>query len=366
MPPAYPAVHGLRRAAGLELPVADGQSAGDRIVWEGAGIGMTLKGRGIAGPIFSLLLLAGAVFLLHRSLADLRWADLWHALGEMPRESIAIAIGLTALSHVALSIHDYIGVRYIRRRIAYPRVLLAAFTAYSISHSLGFPAVTGGTVRYRMYSRWNLSAIEIAQIMAMAGICMFLGMFEIGGLALLLDGHRVQDWSDLPSAGINALGVLFLGIVAFYFAIGFFRTEPLQLWGFRLVIPSPRFAAVQIAISGFDWLLVAAVLYVLLPPNPVFTFPTFLGVFVLAYLLATLSNVPGGLGVFESIIVVSLHHTVPTEAIVSSLLVYRAVYHLLPLTIGGTLFLILEVRRQRNADRDSDLGAAHHVVSHKR
>ncbi len=252
---------------------------------------------------------------------------------------------------MALSIHDYIGVRYIKRRIGYPRVLLAAFTAYSISHSLGFPAVTGGTVRYRMYSRWRLSAVEIAEIMAMAAVCMFLGMFEIGGLALLLDGHRVQEWSDLPSFVTNALGVVFLGIVAFYGLIGHIRREPLRIWRYSLAVPSPRFAAVQIAISGIDWLLVSSVLYVLLPPNPIFTFPTFLGVFVLAYLLGTLSNVPGGLGIFEGIIVFSLHNTVPIESIVSSLLVYRAVYHLLPLTVGGTIFLIMEVRRNREATR---------------
>ncbi len=327
---------------------------------------MAREMRRFTGPVLSLLLLGAAVFLLYRFLDGLRWVDLWRALGEMPRVSVALAIGLTALSHVALSVQDYIGVRYIKRKIAYPRVLLAAFTAYSISHSLGFPAVTGGTVRYRMYSRWSLSAVEIAQIMGMAGICMFLGMLEIGGVALLLDGHRVQEWTNLPSIATNLLGVLFLSIIAAYFALGFIRREPLGLWGFKLVIPSPRFAAVQIAVSGFDWLLVAAVLYVLLPPNPVFTYGTFLGVFVLAYMLGTLSNVPGGLGVFESIIVVSLHHSVPNETIVSSLLVYRAVYDLLPLTIGGSLFLIMEFRRQRQSP--SDTGAAQHggVVPNKR
>jgi uncharacterized membrane protein YbhN (UPF0104 family) len=88
---------------------------------------------------------------------------------------------------------------------------------------------------------------------------------------------------------------------------------------------------------------------VLLPPNEVFTFPTFLGVFVLAYLLGTLSNVPGGLGVFESIILVTMKDSVPTEAIVSSLLVYRGVYHLLPLMIGGSIFLITELRWSRSS-----------------
>jgi hypothetical protein len=164
---------------------------------------------------------------------------------------------------------------------------------------------------------------------------------------MLLDGNRVKAWTGLPSTSINVLGVIFLGVVVAYQVMGFFRREPLYIFGHEITIPSPRFAAIQIAVSGIDWLVVASVLYVLLPPNDIFTFPTFLGVFVLAYLLGTLSNVPGGLGVFESIILITLQQAVPTETIVSSLLVYRGVYHLLPLMIGGSIFLVTELRYSR-------------------
>jgi glycosyltransferase 2 family protein len=318
--------------------------------------------------------MVGAAYLLYRSLKDVELWKLWHELHEFPPASIAMAIGLTAISHLALTSYDYIGVRYIKRPIAYWRVALAAFTAYSISHSLGFPAVTGGTVRYRLYSRWGCGAVDVAQIMAMAGITLFLGMFSIGGVAMLLDGARVKAWTGLPSDGINALGVIFLGVVAGYGLIGFFRREPLNILGFELAIPSPRFAAIQIAVSGIDWLVVASVLYVLLPPNEVFTFPTFLGVFVLAYCLGTLSNVPGGLGVFESIILVTMKDSVPTESIVSSLLVYRGVYHLLPLAIGSTIFLVTELRHSRAKLRQGGktgtqappLGPDHHIVQTRR
>jgi uncharacterized membrane protein YbhN (UPF0104 family) len=292
--------------------------------------------------------MVGAAVLLYRSLRDVELWKLWSELQAFPPSSIATALGLTAISYLALCSYDYIGVRYIKRPIPYRRVALAGFLAYSISHSLGFPAVTGGTVRYRLYSRWGCGAVEVAQIMAMAGITLFLGMFTIGGVAMLLDGARVKEWTGLPSDGINGLGVLFLLIVIAYGLMGFFRREPIRILGYEIAIPGPRFAGVQIAVSTVDWLVVGSVLYVLLPPNDIFTFPTFLGVFVLAYLLGTLSNVPGGLGVFESIILVTLHPAVPTETIVSALLVYRAVYHLLPLAIGGSIFLLLEVTRHRH------------------
>ncbi len=86
------------------------------------------------GPLVSLGLLAGAIWLLQRSLADLRWVDLWRALDAIPLHSILAAIGLTAISHVALSLQDYIGVRYIRRRIPVYHVPLATLTVSSIRH----------------------------------------------------------------------------------------------------------------------------------------------------------------------------------------------------------------------------------------
>jgi uncharacterized membrane protein YbhN (UPF0104 family) len=314
----------------------------------------------------TVALLAGAVYLLYRSLKNVELVKLWHELQVFPPSAIALAVLLTAASHLALTSYDYIGVRYIRRPLSYWRVALAAFTAYSISHSLGFAAVTGGAVRYRMYSRWGFGAVEVAQIMAMAGITLFLGMFLIGGIALLLDGAQVQAWTDLPSEGINTLGVLCLAVVFFYGTIGFIRQEPLRLWGFELKVPSPRFAAIQIAVSGVDWLIVASVLYVLLPPNDVFTFPTFLGVFVVAYLLGIISNVPGGLGVFESVILITLQQSVPTETIVSSLLVYRGVYHLLPLMIGGTIFLLTELRRNRSPTKAVPAAGTPYPAEHSR
>ncbi|HWK45312.1 MAG TPA: lysylphosphatidylglycerol synthase domain-containing protein [Stellaceae bacterium] len=308
---------------------------------------MSTRRRRFTGLAAGIVLFAGALVLLDRSLHGVRLDQLWHELRQFPASSIALAVLLTIISHSALTAYDAIGVYYIRRHLAYWRIALAAFLAYSISHSLGFAAVTGGAVRYRLYSRWGISAVEVAQIMGMGGVTLFLGMFSIGGIALLFDAGRVQGWLDLPLGLCSALGILCLAVVAGYGMIGLIRQKPIRVGSFELAIPSPRFAAFQIVISAVDWLLVASVLYVLLPSSPTFGFPNFLGVFVLAYLLGILSNVPGGLGVFESIILFTMTPAVPAPAVLSALLVYRGVYHLLPLSVGGVTFIATELWRRR-------------------
>ncbi len=312
----------------------------------------------LAGPLTTIGTIAGAGYLLHRSLKDVRLVELWQALGDFPRHAVFEAMALTALSHLALTSYDYLGTRYVGKKIAYWRVALAAFIAYSISHSLGFPAVTGGAVRYRLYSRWGFNAVEVAAVMAMAGITLFLGAFLIAGVAMLFGGGRVEAWTALPSEAVNALGVVCLTVVAVYGTIGFIRHDAISVWGCRLVIPDPRFAALQIVLSGVDWVLVTSVLYVLMPHAEGISLTTFLGIFVVAYLLGTLSNVPGGLGVFESVILVAFGQSLPPEKIVSALLVYRGVYHLLPLALGGLLLLVTELHRRGAGPRPATLLAA--------
>jgi hypothetical protein len=90
-------------------------------------------------------------------------------------------------------------------------------------------------------------------------------------------------------------------------------------------------------VSSFDWLLSATALYVLFPAKAGLTFPGFLGVFLLAQIVALLSLLPGGLGVFEAILLILL----PTErrppVVLASLLIYRVIYYLLPLLAAATL-----------------------------
>jgi uncharacterized membrane protein YbhN (UPF0104 family) len=79
----------------------------------------------------------------------------------------------------------------------------------------------------------------------------------------------------------------------------------------------------------------AAVLYTLLPPAEG-GYVRILGVFMLAFVAAVLSHVPGGYGVFDVLIVEFL----PKDrgpAVVAALLVFRVIYYWLPLLIAASL-----------------------------
>ncbi len=63
-------------------------------------------------------------------------------------------------------------------------------------------------------------------------------------------------------------------------------------------------------------------------------FPAFIAVFSVAKLAGIASNIPGGLGVFEAVMAVSMIHA-PPEALAAALIAYRVVFYLLPLAISA-------------------------------
>lgn len=55
------------------------------------------------------------------------------------------------------------------------------------------------------------------------------------------------------------------------------------------------------------------------------------------------SNVPGGVGVFETVVILLLSGQLPADAVLAALLAYRIVYYLLPFAVAAGLLLFHEI-----------------------
>ncbi|MFN8583486.1 MAG: hypothetical protein U0163_21230 [Gemmatimonadaceae bacterium] len=95
-----------------------------------------------------------------------------------------------------------------------------------------------------------------------------------------------------------------------------------------------------------DWTLAGAVFYALLPAGGL-SLTHVLGVFVLAQVVAVASHVPGGLSVFEWVVVTTLGSSVPTDALLAALVMYRVIYYLVPFAIASLAFAAYEVSVRR-------------------
>lgn len=296
-------------------------------------------------PVFGLALFAAALLALHHALGSYHYHDVVHALEEIPPQKLALSALFAGLGYVVLTGYDALGFRYLGREFSYPKLAHVSFIGYAFSNNVGFAALAGGTIRLRMYSDWGLSAVEIAKLVAFLGLTFWIGFLAIQGAALTF--ASIPEEMPLHAPTVRAIGVAFLLAVAAYLAFSLMRRAPLVVRDWEIDVPSVQIAIPQIAVAVLDWALVAATLYVLLPAELALSFPAFLSVFLVAQLIGLVSHVPGGLGVFESVILLFLHQQTPAPAVAAALLAFRLIYYLLPLALAAAMLGAHELMQRR-------------------
>ncbi len=183
---------------------------------------------------------------------------------------------------------------------------MASFIGYAFSHNLGLGWLTGGAVRYRLYTAWGLSSLDIGGILAFNTVTTFLGLGSILALACLGEPAEIAAILGLPRPVVVVIGLALVSAIAGYLLASVLRRAPVRVARWQFNLPPPAVAAAQIGLSLLDWTLAAAVLYVLLPPGLPFGFLPFVGLFGLANLGGLISNVPGGIGVFEAVVLLAM------------------------------------------------------------
>ncbi len=297
-------------------------------------------------PLLALLVFGGVVAVLHHELAQLHIRSVFQHLHAIPRGNVLAALLFTAASYVLLSTYDALALRYLRRLIGYGKVLFTSFIAYSFGHTLGFAAFTGAAIRFRLYSSDGVTAVDVATISAFCSLSIGIGLSTLAGLSLLLQPEQAAHVLHLQPAWAMLVGTLLLCLVASYAIWSSVSHSVLEIRGWALRPPGPFVGLVQIGLSVIDLSLSSAVLWWLLPPEANVSFIAFVGAYAAAVIAGIISHVPGGLGVFETIILYALPE-VPRDALLGSLLAYRVVYYLVPLLFGTLLFGTKEVSMQR-------------------
>ena len=295
----------------------------------------------IVGFLFALLMFTLALITLHGLLRDYHLHEIFKAAQQIPHRQLWWAVILTLLGYLALTGYDAVALLYIRRPLAYPKIALASFVSYAFSMNLGFAPITGSAVRYRVYSSSGLMAVDVARIVAFCGIVFWLGFLTLAGVSFLVEPAELPSVLSMPLGSTRVLGIVFLSIVVGILVLNAWLRRPIRVQQWQWAAPSTTTSLLGLAVSCADWALVAGVLYVLLPASLPHGYPGFLTLFLLAQLIGVISTVPGGLGVFESAMVLLLSDQIPRPELVGALLVFRAIYFLAPfglavLTLGAS------------------------------
>jgi phosphatidylglycerol lysyltransferase len=293
--------------------------------------------------IATLLVFCMVAYAIVQLTNEVRYEDVVNALADTPVSAILLSLLFTGLSFLSLVFYDLNALEYIGKRLPFPHVALTAFSAYAVGNTAGFGALSAGAIRYRAYSRLGLTPEDIGRVIAFVTLSFGLGLAGVSAIALMIIAGQIAPLIGtsapllrvVAGAIIAALGlVVFLGRGGRAFNVG----------SFAIHLPDSRTWSRQFLVTAFDIAASATVLYVLLPQAAV-SWPVFLAVYAIALGLGVLSHVPGGLGVFETIIIASLGSAVNIDAVLGSLVLYRLIYNVLPLLIAVFAVSMTELRR---------------------
>ncbi|MDE2305302.1 MAG: bifunctional lysylphosphatidylglycerol flippase/synthetase MprF [Gammaproteobacteria bacterium] len=280
-----------------------------------------------------LALFALALWWLHHVLGQYRWQDIVVRLRAIPVGAIATAALFAMAGYACLTLYELLGVRFAGAKMPYYKIALISFMAYAVGHNVGLNAVSGGAIRFRAYTGQGLRPKQIATVVAFGSITFALGAAFLLGLSLIANGELSGMLLHLDPRLVIAGGALLLTGVLVYFVLAFMRRESLEIGPFTVPVLRPHVAFAQIGVACADLLCTAAALYVLLPRDSAVGFTAFAGLYLIAMTAGVASSVPGGVGVFESVLFLLLP-AVPPDRLLGSLLAYRAIYYLVPFTVA--------------------------------
>src|SRR5476651_2713471 len=288
--------------------------------------------------ILGVALLVGAIYVVQKEFRHLRLRDITAALRAIPQTALLLSFAWTILSYFILTFYDRLGTIYAGHKVAYRRVAFASFCAYALAHNLGFAAVSGAAVRYRLYAHWGLTPLQIGKTVAFCSLTFGLGGMVLGGSILFMEPRAIPFFgAHLPKIALYGVGVLLWAIVLGYVSLAKIFCR-MRIFGHDIELPGWRMAIVQVVLATVDVAVTATIFYALLPVAPGLTWLIFLGVYVASYTAGLAANLPGGIGVFDTAMLFGLEPYISAPHIVGALLVFRLYYYVIPLFLAGSLF----------------------------
>src|SRR5713101_631718 len=301
------------------------------------------------GIALSLLIIAFAITTLIRTLKGVDTGVVLIALTEIPHGRIALAALCAVGAFCTLTFYDFFALRTIgKKHVPYRIAAMSSFTSYTIGHNIGATVFTGGAIRFRIYSDYGLTAIDVAKICFLSGLTFWLGNLFVLGIGMAWHPDAASAMDLLPPAMNRMIAIGCLAGIASYFVwlmLGENRRE-LGQNGWKVVLPSARLTLLQVLIGVVDLGFCALAMFLLMPAQPGIDFVSLAVVFILATLLGFASHAPGSIGVFDAAMLVALPEF-GREQLVATLVVFRILYFVIPfgiaISVMGTRELWLNV-----------------------
>jgi uncharacterized membrane protein YbhN (UPF0104 family) len=304
---------------------------------------------------FSPLLWLGAAILaawiLWHRLQSVRFADVAQQIRDVGAGRLALALACCATCYVLVGLYERLAFRLVTGRQEFWPPFRNGVIANPIGRAIGAALFSGGALRYRLYSKLGVDAVQVSAIVLLAVMPFALSALLLIDMSLLIQPAKASKALHLSANVIKMVGVIGLCLEAGWLLLVARREKPFSIRGKTLQLPSLKHTLAQIAIGVTQLSSIAGILYALMPAELQMSWPAFVGIYCIAFVAGQMSNVPAGLGVLEAALLLMLPQ-VPPGKLIGAVLAYRGVFELLPLLaalIG--LFAVEAASKAKHSDR---------------
>lgn len=295
-------------------------------------------------PAVSIVLVGLAVFVIHGEISSYSLQDIKGGLGSLPSVILATMAALTILSYFLLSSYDAIGLEYAGERLPYRSVLLASFMSYALSNNVGHAMISGGSLRYRLYTTANVSWVSIARVILFCSMTYLLGALTVLTFAVPAVHFASGAGTGFESGLVELFAATGAAFLVLWWGEVLFYRKPLTVRGISISLPTPAIAAKQLAVGTADVLVASLVLYLPVYHLTGMPYGPYLVTYLTAQLAGLTSQVPGGLGIFEASFLYLVPPGYTSSSLLAALTIYRVIYYFLPLLVAGVMLVVVEVR----------------------
>jgi phosphatidylglycerol lysyltransferase len=288
--------------------------------------------------------LAGFVaYVLHALLLDVRYSEVIDFANGTSPGAIAFSMLATLVCHGVLVGHDSLAVRHLGATVKRSTLVLTSFAATAVGHAVGIGEFSARRMRQRLYLAAGLEPAQIERAIDFDSVASGLGWAAFGAFGLIAGARQIDAISPIPAWASMSVGIAIAALILAF--IGLCARERAVMvtlvWRFRLPLPPVKLVLVQFGMSVLDLSAAAVALWVLLPHGAIDPY-AFMAVYALGAALSVASRVPGGLGVFDAVILLACVGA-PAPAVLGALLVYRGIFVVLPLVAATGAMALHEV-----------------------
>jgi uncharacterized membrane protein YbhN (UPF0104 family) len=257
---------------------------------------------------------------------------------------IFLSFFLTILNYFIVIFYDISVSKQLKLSISFKHLSLISLITFIINNNLGFGAFLGGAMRLRFFSRLNINLKDIAKYLIIFSWVYWVGLIFLASITFLFIIPDTNILMPFVEAKINArlIGLLTISSLAVFILISVLKDIFKLNWSLLFPFASTKRLITITLISTLDWVLLSLIFYFLLPHGKLVYFD-FLPNFLIAQIGSVTSHLPAGIGVFDSIMIYYFKDIFGLNTLLSSLLIFRVIYFIIPMIFALSMFFLYEI-----------------------